>query len=125
MNEPIEVTILSSDPILAWAIQARVRDSGLSAHSHTEAEPGAAESAGREPAVVVLAPQTWQELGRWLPGVRRRFGASRSLDSLATGATIGACVPPTSASICTRRPMSFIALYSFRPQSRPGWFPTA
>jgi DNA-binding CsgD family transcriptional regulator len=76
-SEPpaIKVLILCSTPIIAWALEKFLEGGPRLIQTHTVVHLGDSDDIGDfDPQVVIVVPQTWEEMSRLLPQADRRFG---------------------------------------------------
>jgi hypothetical protein len=71
----IEVLILCSAPIIAWALEKCLEGGPRPIQTHAIAHLGDSDDIEDfDPQVVIVAPQTWEEMSRLLPQANRRLG---------------------------------------------------
>jgi DNA-binding NarL/FixJ family response regulator len=74
MNLPLEVFVVSASPIYASALRQLLESGGRHVRCLMPGDaPRAAPEPHRTPDVLVIAPQSWQEMASWLPSLRRAF----------------------------------------------------
>jgi DNA-binding NarL/FixJ family response regulator len=76
-SEPpaIKVLILCSVPLIAWALEKCLEGGPMPIQTHTAAHLGDSDGIGDfDPQVVIVAPQTWEEMSGLHPQIGRRFG---------------------------------------------------
>lgn len=70
----LDAVILSANPVLALGIQYLLDDwsERITCHRLDPSDSAHAQPTF-EPDILILAPQTWQDLAAWLPALRRRY----------------------------------------------------
>jgi DNA-binding NarL/FixJ family response regulator len=74
MEGSAQVLIVSGSPIVAQALEGLLLNAPTPWSCRTLMDPAGGEQPAMEAAILLLAPQHWEEFSHWLPGLRRQFG---------------------------------------------------